>query len=504
MAERTWSPQQNAVFAWFMRAAAAVALVVRARAGTGKTTTIVEAVNRFVASAFGRGRKVLVAAFNKRIQLELAGRFTSPQVEVKTLHGLGFRFVSRAWPRVTVEKRRGRRLAEQALVAMKKATPRDMVDLVADLASKGKNCLPFAEQPSELIALGERFGFLPVDEQLAKDGYTDEVLTEAALRAMVLAAQPDTAERTEIDFDDMVFVPLRANQARAWFDMVVVDEAQDMNPAQLELARRACKPNGRLIYVGDDRQAIYGFRGADGDILDRAIDDLNADELPLTVTYRCAQKIVAAAQQLVPDYEGVPEAGDGVVRDVGFEHLVAQAQEGDFVLSRKNAPLARICLRFLAAGKRAKIEGRGDIGPQLLATIRKMPGASLTARLEALGAYTEAEVAKALLKEDESRAETLRDTYDTLHALSDGLATLAELEARIEALFAEAEDDGVARRVVLSSVHKAKGLEADRVFVLADTLYPGKGGRARPEEANIHYVAITRAKRELVMVRGLP
>jgi superfamily I DNA/RNA helicase len=100
--------------------------------------------------------------------------------------------------------------------------------------------------------------------------------------------------RKGIDFTDMIFLPVANNWIRPQYDMVVVDEAQDMNTCQLAIAQGLAR--NRVVVVGDDRQAIYGFRGADSGSLDRLKDELKATELGLTTTYRCGRGIVALAQ----------------------------------------------------------------------------------------------------------------------------------------------------------------------------------------------------------------
>lgn len=75
-----------------------------------------------------------------------------------------------------------------------------------------------------------------------------------------------------------------------------------------------------------------------------------------------------------------------------------------------------------------------------------------------------------------------------------------ELEARVMNMFTDTPG-GEKDFIVCSSVHKSKGLERDRVFVLVETLYPG--GRSSIEEQNIEYVAVTRAKQTLVWVNGI-
>src|SRR4029077_979927 len=120
--ERNWSTQQVDIFNWFanssvrvnspnvlsMATSQAKNLVVRARAGTGKTTTIIEGVNR------APEKSILLAAFNKSIATELQNRVKNTRVEAKTLHGLGYKFIARyaGWGRVEVDDNRSRDLTK--------------------------------------------------------------------------------------------------------------------------------------------------------------------------------------------------------------------------------------------------------------------------------------------------------------------------------------------------------------------------------------------------------
>jgi DNA helicase IV len=108
----------------------------------------------------------------------------------------------------------------------------------------------------------------------------------------------------------MIFVP-SGTAGCALLQLVIIDEAQDMNASQLLLAMKSCKKGGRIAVVGDDRQAIYGFRGADSNSLDRLKGELVAHELGLTTTYRCPKVVVAGAARLVPDYTAAPAAPEG-------------------------------------------------------------------------------------------------------------------------------------------------------------------------------------------------
>ena len=252
--------------------------------------------------------------------------------------------------------------------------------------------------------------------------------------------------------------------------------------------------------MGDDRQAIYGFRGADSNAIDRLKAELQAVELPLTITYRCPQVVVAEAAKLVPDYTAAPTAPAGALLTSTEDRMMEQAAPGDFILSRINAPLARVCLGLLRAGRPARIEGR-DIAKTLVTLIKKQRTDSISDLLGRLQVWQDREISKlnALGRPSvQTRIDFIQDQVETITALADGLADVPELVTRIETMFTDAAASSAV--IVCSSVHRAKGLETARVFILADTLYCGGRRLEEPEEANIHYVAITRAKETLVMV----
>lgn len=490
--ERVWSAQQNNVFVAFLDSNDNV--VVRARAGTGKTTTIEEAVKRYLVA--NPGKSVTVCAFGKDIQLELQRRFAGYNVTVKTLHAIGLAAVKRYWPDVAVAfgTDREQDLAERVCGA---TAPDAVKKLVAKLTTKGRLCAPHATRMGELTDILYAFECDP-DEQWEEDGFGVEYVEAKALAAMELAA---SEKPRSIDGADMIFLPVRNRWLHKSEDMVVVDEAQDMNACQLEIAQGICR--GRLVVVGDDRQAIFGFAGADAGSLDRLKAAYSATELPLNVTYRCAQSIVREAQSYVYDFVAGPENPEGSVEALAADKLTATAGPGDFVLSRVNAPLISVAMSLLRAGKRTKIAGR-DIGKGLIGLVRKLRGTSVPDFLRKVDAWKDRELKRldAKFKNKESatyqgRLDGIRDQAEMLSSLADGARNVDEIVARIEALFT---DDGLgdAGLIVCSSVHKAKGREAERVFILHDTLRPGMG----LEEDNICYVGITRAKTTLVYVKG--
>lgn len=482
----TPTTEQAEILDWFRNGSGN--LVVVARAGSGKSWTIFQGVE------IAPERSILVAAFNKRIATHAASKIRNDAVEVKTLHALGFKFVRYNWNDVRINKDRGKLIAQE-LCGDK--CPDDVVRLVAKLASHAKGMAPFADTLGDLTDIMVEFDCVPEDH-LAEVGYDMDYVELHALKAMDAA----TRRTGEIDFDDMVFVPIRNGWCRAWFDLVCIDEAQDMNVAQLYLAQKACRSSGRIVVIGDNRQAIYAFRGADSGSIERLKNELNASQLTLTQTFRCGRAIVAEAQRYVDDIVAHESVGDGNVRTMMRSGLLEAAQVGDFVLSRKNAPLAVICLALLREGVRARIEGK-DVGASLCSLVRRLGkgrGRTMPGFKEKLSAWEKRELDRAKEIKSEStrhdRIELIEDKAQMLREMSAGLQSASELITRIEDLF---EDDG-RPSVVCSTIHKSKGLEAERVFILESSFNTKRSGGI--EELNIRYVAVTRAMRELVYVIG--
>lgn len=500
---KVWSQQQQAIFDWFRDHIAnseyVPNLVVRARAGTGKTTTIVEAVN------YAPEDSILLAAFNKSIATELGSRVRNPRVECATLHSIGFRQVKRYWGGINVDSTGGRAKV-LTLAAINKVggppAPDIIVKLISKLHTIAREVIPMDAVTPEFAA---NFDCLPDDEWI-EEGFDADWCCKVATVAMELAAV--TRPTGGIDFADMIFLPVRNSWMRATYDMVVVDEAQDMNNAQLTLAQGVLHPGGRMCIVGDDRQAIYGFRGADSDSIDRLKHLLSAEELPLTITYRCAKSIVAEAQRLVPDFTANVTNPMGSITTTDRDGMIEQVKPGDFILSRINAPMVSVAMELIRNGTRTMIKGR-DIGAGLKAIVKKTAtgsaATSIPEWIKRLNGWRIKELDKAEAAGSQNRADLVQDQSETLLALSESVTSIEELVVRIDTLF---KDDPTGPGfVICSSVHRAKGLEADRVFVMQDTLYPGgnkrklnaKRGR---EESNIEYVAITRAKQQLIWVNG--
>lgn len=495
--EIKWSTEQNLIFRFFERGAYGPQnldgtgdAVIEARAGTGKTTTIKAAFE------FAPEGKILYAVFNKKNQREAEEKIKDHRVDVKTLHSLGFGFIKRVWggakPDDTVEYDR----ADFAMREFKMAdtsTRREVAGAVVKLVGFAKNTT-INTTPDDLNRIAE-------DRDIYVDGVGTELLVMFAKE--VLEASKVKRPDGKISFDDMVWLPVAMNWVRPWYDLVCVDEAQDMNLPQLAMAKAARKPGGRVIVVGDNRQAIYGFRGAANGGMAMMKATLRATELKLTTTYRCPKAVVQIAREIVPDYNAAPEAPEGKVSHISEGSAVNSVTPGDVILSRLNAPLMPLALSLIRKGTPARIEGR-DIARQLITMVRTLKASSIEHFLEKLEEWVKKQCARlASAKNADKKIEQVEDIAATLRAVAEGLDTVPEIEKRLNEMFQDSVEPGKKTPcVILSSVHKAKGLEWDRVFLLSKTFAPRKN--TKPSDAqeleNIYYVAVTRAKRELFMV----
>jgi superfamily I DNA/RNA helicase len=275
----------------------------------------------------------------------------------------------------------------------------------------------------------------------------------------------------------------------------------------LRLAIAATKPQGRICIVADDRQAIYGFRGADSGGLDRLKAELRAAELGLKTTYRCPREVVALAQEFVSDFRAAPTAPAGEVISLdATDKLIVLAKPGDFVLSRVNAPLASICLDLIRVGKKAYVKG-SEFGREVAKLVDKLVAAerlSLPALSARLGEWYKVECRRLEALSTRAAAAKLSRTnnqYELLWAFLMGSKDYRDLREKIEATFADIPNPGA---IMCSTVHKAKGLEAPHVFLLSGTFsrddFSDDHTSGHCEEDNICYVAITRAKETLYIV----
>lgn len=255
-------------------------------------------------------------------------------------------------------------------------------------------------------------------------------------------------------------------------------------------------------------QAIMGFAGADNESFNKIVAGTNAVELPLSVCYRCPTNHIARAKAIVPEIEPAPGATEGVLEEITMEQFTEMPRQGDLIICRTNAPLIGTALRLIANGIQARVRGR-DVAAGLVkmikeATKRGINGDSFAGALTAaLERHVEhrLEVLRAK-KNTETQQETVQDQQDCIIAFLSARPDIKSIDSLCNELKALFADEGAA--VWCSSIHRSKGLEAERVFIInSDRIrlaFTGQQAWEAEQEANLEYVAYTRAKRALYLV----
>lgn len=477
--------------------------VLEAVAGSGKTTSVIESL-----PYVKPGQSVRLLAFNAAIAKELQERVVAkgldPRfIQASTFHSLGYGTIRKylEGKKVRMGKIDGgkcRTLARNML------TPEDY-ELYGDFACKMVD-----------LAKGEGIGPLVPDTmdawyavlhhhdiQLDADGAEEEVGIEIARK--LLDESNKQALRGNIDFNDMLYCVL-VWKLKIWQnDWVFIDEAQDTNPTRRALAKLALKPGGRLVAVGDPRQAIYGFTGASHDAIDLIRKEFNAVQLPLTVSYRCAKSIIAKAQTIVPHIEAFDGSPEGAVDYLTIDKALPFFGSKDAILCRNTAPLIKLAYQLIGKGVGCRVLGR-DIGAGLVVLIKKAKAKGIDALTEKLSTYRDREVAKFTAKGEEQKADALNDRIESIFTVIDSLdensRTVPALISAIEGMFS---DNGGC--LTLSTIHKSKGREFPIVGILRPDLSPSKWARQdwqMGQEENLMYVAYTRAMEHLIFIETPP
>lgn len=472
-------------------------LMISSVAGSGKSTTIVRAVGLIPAS-----KKVLVLAFNKKIALAMKDRIAPHKAQ--TLNSLGHG----AW--MGYIRSNGLDLNQLKLDDGK----------VNDLAKMVCGDSTYAiGQVTRLVRLAKSAGIAPQtttpvraliqDSDAAwadliehhdldapsRDGEDMPIGKWIELAQEVL--RQSFALKLLIDYDDQIYMSVLLGAKVPVYDWVFVDESQDLSPLQHELVARAAGPRGRVVAVGDDKQACYGFRGASSESMAIMKARFNMRSLPLHVSYRCPQLIVQQAQKFVPYIQPHASAPMGTVDTRGVHLQDSDVRPGDMVVSRFSAPLIQSRLAFLKRGIPAVVMGL-DLGAGLRALIKRLKPRGLQDLCNRLDQWQTKETAKAEAKKGgEFKVLAILDKAESLRMFLDAAKDLEHLDSLITASFSE---DGAAK-VTLCTIHKAKGLESERVFIIN----MGASGKAnqdwqRQQEVNCCYIAVTRAKSHLAYV----
>lgn len=500
----SWSDYQQAVFQFLETTKQN--LVIEAVAGSGKSTTILEAARRVTGS-------VGIIAFNKAIAVELEGKIQKAGMvssQAKTFHSAGNGAINsylkgNGKKRAEIDDKKVNKIVDE--ICVKRPDIAEFGAFIEAAVKMAKNlAFGVAGGPAmdDMNAWNHMIYHYSIDEKLPDN--VEGRLEDKAIPAAIHVLKKSNTDLSSIDFSDMVYLPLVHNM-RVWgYDNLMVDEAQDLNLSRMLLAKKMIRRGGRFIFVGDPRQNIYGFTGAMHGALDIIKRDFRCHTLPLSVTYRSAKKIVAYAHRVVSHIQAAPNAPEGEVRFIGGDEFNAtELLPTDAILCRVNAPMVTLAFSLIRRGIACKIEGR-EIGAGLVALVSKWKVKKLDTLKDRLSTYRDREVEKAMAKDQEERADAITDKVNTLLVLIERAESLKldvnGLKTMIEDMFAD--DVTKSGILTLCSYHKSKGREFPRVFRLDHFKHcPSRFARQEHQllaEHNLDYVSVTRAMTTLVEV----
>lgn len=463
-------------------------ILAEAFAGCAKTTTAIESLKYIP-----EDKSKIFLAFNKHIKEELEVKLPK-DVKTQTLHGIGYGAILRKYKEVQFDEFKIDKIINKKKNKWYLHSEFNGVEEIDEYLKSIKKIVNLCK-----VTLTTKKKYVP----FLCERYSIKYSSDKDIKRVFMVLEESMRDTKTIDYNDMVFLPAIDNKIFLIpYDYIYVDEIQDLNRAQqmmiekiVKKDRKTGKKLGRLILIGDKNQSIYSFTGVNDKTFDWYRQLSNTKHLKLSTTFRCAKNIVEHAQQYVPNIQALDSAIDGVVREGS---VLDEAQDGDFVLCRTTMPLVKLFFHFLLKEKKAMIRG-SDIGVSLIDMIgdsKSIP--ELKDKWDnILNDYKKDLRGRGIINvNDDSSYTALEDKVLTLLFISRLAKDVDNLKLKIASIFSD-DVEGI----VLSTVHKSKGLEADRVFIVRPDLLPMKKVQKAWEmqqEKNLAYVAITRAKKELI------
>jgi DNA helicase-2/ATP-dependent DNA helicase PcrA len=463
-------------------------ILINAVAGSGKTTTLLKLVEYCQ-------YKTLFLAFNKSVQEEIQAKLDErglTQGKSLTLHGLGLSAVRNSYSKIKINANKNfdilKRIQLNFKDTFKKYPWKERVRIGYTLMDMNDISRLFLTENLEEIKLN----LISMDKSL----FEFEDLQEL-WEAFVAHRESMYSKRVlELDFVDMIYIPVIKN-LHIPIDpyYLMVDESQDLNLCQHTLIDNLINQGdvNKWIAVGDRNQSIYGFSGSYSTSFDLFLEKSNVKEFPLDICYRCATSIIDSANEVYP----VMEYSSAAVGIVGIETDVSLIKDNSMVICRNSGPLIDLYFRLLGQNKQCYIKGE-EILQSIVRFLTPFKAVTVgTAKIEMSRKLTE------LLLDESSKGKMelyrFKENYDNFIRLSvhfcNNTEAIMSLMLKLKSLFVNKKD-----AIMLCTIHKSKGLEADVVYILNENLIPSKFARSPEQlkqEENLRYVARTRAKKEM-------
>ena len=348
-------------------------LLVDAKAGSGKTSTLVLIADEIIK----QNKKCLFLAFNKSIVEELKTKIISDSCQIKTLHSLGLSFL-----RSFLYKKHGENYVididqhdeqikqeveklfevycrQDFNIANAEMGSDDRDDLYYNLLREVASMVNYSRlyncnyhEPEQLYDLAPKLCWYLKDyEDYGMKRFPE--IVEKVIDGIKESFENPVKDEADIPhyrvtYTDMIYFPCLYKMRppfslRTFLDYVLIDETQDLSVLQQMFVKLFVGYNTRMIAVGDEKQAVYAFAGADTKSIKNLKKNFDLTELPLNTCYRCPKNVIKIAQDIVPSIDwNHKREDDGIVEFIDDSNLKDKLQPGDVILARRNNDLVRL------------------------------------------------------------------------------------------------------------------------------------------------------------------
>jgi len=459
-------------------------------AGSGKSTTMLEMLSRKMKDFQG---KAFLTLFSKSLQEELAP-YATPRLSITTKHALGLKLFYANRIKPFVDKNKSRNLIMNNIGfdpskmddSESKAAWRELFAM-CDLADKLRVRFVDWRDANVVSQVNNQYGCDVSDISMVQE---------------LMALSLEKSKTGWIDFTDMNYAPLIHGFDFDKHELGVMDECQDFSPMDAMFLEKCIADGGKVAFVGDTRQSIMGFAGADTSMMDKLRNKFGCSVFPISYTFRCPKSVVNAVvsgghHETIKAWSG---AKDGVF-DPDAAYDIHGYENGTMLLSRRNASLIPFAIKAYKAGRQVSV--LGELIEQKMLGILRHKDCKTICELRTDIMDEQAKKVEKLQQSanpSASAIEFVNDLYDTLLSIINECTLVNQVEKMILELFRLKKDS-----LVYSSMHRSKGREADRVVILDSnrmTLDVSKmNDEEIQQEKNLVYVAMTRPKQQLDFVK---
>lgn len=538
-------------------------MIINAIAGSGKTKVLVECV-RAIKEAYPK-KKILMVAHNKSAADKLRGEiyktimgldddyvlpndddsrkartkylWKEKNIRISTLHALGFRLLYSKFGKIEEKKQvdntdekyyrefiGNQNTYSEAYSFLSEGDKATYRSNLKDTLKKAR--LNLKEKEKDIRRLMEKHYVVSL---IADEAHAAQELIKWGASTILPSAE-DTAkglnfsENGRIDYTDMLWLPFKLGinvERKEEYDVILLDEAQDASPAQMDVLKRIFSRSARLIAVGDEQQQINVWAGSDTEVFEHLRDSLvfrrRAKDFNLSTNFRCDKKILEEGGRYFKEKGDLKlnprkDAGEGeVLEDVHVSLSHDYFHGGDLVMCRQTSPLVYLYKKMVQNNIKCFIEGKDD-GRKLNDVIEdakcgnNFDDIKIAVKKRLVDLYDEHKEKNPNTESVPENITALMDNVLSLECFPDTIKTRKQAEEFIKGMFMDTIEEGNSRiedRVRLSTIHKMKGQEADNVYILCPNLIPSNLAKSkwqRTEETHLQYVMCTRAKHKLAYI----